>query len=158
MNGLRILVLAAVAALAPGCGSNDDPGPADPDPTGGALVVYSRSGGVGGIDERLRISSDGEATLSYGPPVESDHSFQLSDAQLTDIQSQLAAADFDSIPANPEPTGCADCFEYTIEYGGRTIFYDDASPPPASVAAAVAALGELAQTNQPASAGFIKGG
>ena len=62
------------------------------------------------------------------------------------------------MPIEPEPTGCADCFVYTVEYGGRSITYDDATEPEPSVAELVAALDAIVTEHQPASAGYIKGG
>jgi hypothetical protein len=152
------LVLAAATAV--GCGSSDDEQTTSGGPvqTNGALVTYTRTGGVGGIDEHLRIEPDGTATLSYGEPANSERSFDLSTDELDRITSLLDAADLESMPAEPVPTGCADCFVYTVEYGGRTVTYDDATPPPASVGALVTGLGELATTHQPEAAGYIKGG
>jgi hypothetical protein len=158
VNALRALVLATVTVLA-GCGSSDDQSTTGgPVQTNGALVTYTRTGGVGGIDEHLRIEPDGTATLSYGEPSNSERSFELTPTELDRINSLLDAADLDSMPTDPQPTGCADCFEYTVEYGGRTITYDDASPPPASVGELVTGLGDLASTHQPQAAGFVKGG
>jgi hypothetical protein len=155
-----VLVLVVVLAGVAGCGGSDDSPSTDDGPvlTSGALVNYTRTGGVGGVDEHLRIDPDGAATVTIGAPENADRSFELSDAQLANIQSLLDAADLSAMPENPQPTGCADCFVYTVEYGGRTITYDDASPPPASVGALVTGLGDLAAANHPASAGFIKGG
>jgi hypothetical protein len=153
------MLLGLLAATAVGCGNSDDEettgGPVE---TNGALVIYTRTGGVGGIDERLRIDPDGAATLSYGEPTNSQNSFQLSEADLDRITTLLEAADLDSMPSQPEPTGCADCFVYTVEYGGRTVTYDDATPPAASVGELVTGLGELAEAHQPKAAGFVKGG
>jgi hypothetical protein len=158
MKGL--LLLAALAALLAGCGSDDtaDDGEDDPVLTNGALVTYTRTGGVAGLDERLRINPDETATLSYGEPVNTERKFELTGSQLDEIRSLLDQADFDSMPASPAPTGCADCFVYTVEYGGDTVTYDDATEPSASIAALVAALGELTDSHQPQAAGYIKGG
>jgi hypothetical protein len=159
MNAGWILVLAATTALA-GCGNSGD----EADTTGtiqtnGALVSYTRTGGVGGVDETLRIEPDGTATLRIGEPQNVSNSFELSANELERVQSLLDAADLDAMPADPQPTGCADCFVYTVEYGGHTITYDDASPPPAPVGTLVTDLGELTSDNYPASAaGFVKGG
>ncbi len=160
VNALRALVLATVTVLA-GCGSSADESTSTtgaPVQTNGALVTYTRTGGVGGIDEHLRIEPNGAATLSYGEPTNSSRSFDLTPTELDHINSLLDAADLDSMPANPQPTACADCFVYTVEYGGRTITYDDASPPPQSVGELVNGLGDLASAHQPQAAGYIKGG
>lgn len=159
MGGLPILCLAAVALFAAGCGSSAEPGDSDgPVQTDGSLVTYSRTGGVAGLDERLRINPDGTATLAYGEPVDTEREFELTSAERERITSLLEEADFDSMPANPGPTGCADCFVYTVEYGGESVTYDDVAEPSASIAALVAALGELTDSHQPQAAGYIKGG
>lgn len=158
MAGLPTLVLVALMTLA-GCGSSDEPADSDgPVQTDGSLVNYARTGGVAGIDEGLRVEPDGAATVTIGEPSNTERSFQLADAELDRINSLLEEADFDAMPENPPPTGCADCFVYTVEYGGRTVTYDDASPPPASVGQLVTELDGIVTAHQPKSAGFIKGG
>ena len=157
MTGFPILLFAVCAAVVGGCGSDDEPADDEPVLTNGALVTYSRTGGVAGLDERLRIDPDGAATIAYGEPVNTERTFELSGAELDRITSLLDSANFDSMPANPEPTGCADCFVYTVEYGGDSVTYDDATEPSASIEALVRALGEVADEHQPAAAGYIKG-
>jgi hypothetical protein len=147
----------AAGILVTGCGSADDTSTQRPVQTDGSLVTYTRTGGVGGVDEHLRIDPDGAATLSYGEPTNSSRTFDLTAQQLDQIQTLLDAADLDSAPA-PQPTGCADCFVYTVEYGGRSYTYDDSAPPPAAIAELVAGLGDLAEAHQPQAAGYIKGG
>jgi hypothetical protein len=156
MNALRGALLAAVIFLA-GCGSSDDKSTQAPVQTNGSLVSYTRTGGVGGIDEHLRIDPDGAATLSYGEPTNTSRTFQLTQTELQHMNSLLAAAGIGSAP-NPQPTGCADCFVYTVETGGHTYTYDDSTPPPAAVGDLTSGLGDLAQAHQPAAAGYIKGG
>jgi hypothetical protein len=158
MNALRALLLAAGIFVA-GCGSSSgDPTTQGTVQTDGSLVNYTRTGGVGGVDERLRIDPDGSATLSYGEPANTQNTFDLTDEELDRVRNLLDGADFDPTSAGPKQTGCADCFIYTIEYGGHTVTYDDASQPPAGVGQLVTSLGDLAQAHQPAAAGYIKGG
>jgi hypothetical protein len=158
MNTFRALALVIVVAALVGCGESDPDEPSgEPVLTNGALVTYTRTGGVAGLDERLRIEPDGTATIAYGEPVDSEEPFDLSDAELERLTALLEAADFDSTPENPEQTGCADCFVYTVEYGGKSVTYDDVTQPAPSIAELVAALGEIAESNQPKAAGFIKG-
>ncbi len=157
MKGLLLLI--ALTTLLAGCGSDDvKEGNDEPVLTNGALVTYTRTGGVAGLDERLRVEPDGTATLSYGEPVNTERSFELTAAELDRITTLLGEADFDSMPASPEPTGCADCFVYTVEYGGDTVAYDDATEASPSISALVAGLGELTDAHQPQAAGYIKGG
>ncbi len=155
----RLLILAVAAALVAGCGSDDDSSDDDgPVLTDGALVTFTQTGGVAGMDERLRIEPEGNATVTLGEPFNTERSFELTDAELERITTLLEAADFDSMPVEPEPTGCADCFVYTVEYAGDSITYDDATEADASIAELVAGLREVVDSNQPAPAGYIKGG
>jgi hypothetical protein len=154
MKGPLLLIAAALLA---GCGGNDDRTEGEPVLSNGALATYTRTGGVGGLDERMRINPDGTATLTYGEPVNTERSFELTGAELDRVRTLLEEADFASMPASPEPTGCADCFVYTVEYGGDSVTYDDATEPSASIEALVDGLGELAGGHQPAAAGYIKG-
>lgn len=157
VGAMRILLITAVALCVAGCGDPEDPEADDPVLTSGALVTYMRTGGVGGIDERLRIEPDGGATIMIGEPMNTERSFDLSAAELEHVQALLETADLEAMPSEPEPTGCADCFVYTVEYAGRSVTYDDATEPEASVAELVAGLNELVTAYQPAPAGYIKG-
>jgi len=150
----RFLVLAVGAALLAGCGSDDD----GPVVTDGVFVTFSQTGGVAGIDERVRIESDGNATVTLGEPSNTERSFELTDAELDHITTLVEAADFDSMPAEPQPTGCADCFVYTVEHAGDSVTYDDAIEPDSSIGELVTGLRELVDEHQPAPAGYIKGG
>lgn len=156
MNALRAVLLAA-GIFATGCGSSNDDSTEQPVQTDGSLVSYTRTGGVGGVDEHLRIDPDGTATLSYGEPTNSSRTFHLTTEQLDRMQTLLDVAGLGSAAA-PQPTGCADCFVYTVEYGGHTYTYDDSAPPPVAVGELVSALGDLAEAHQPQAAGYIKGG
>jgi hypothetical protein len=157
MSAFRSLALLVLAATFVGCGDSAETTDDEPVLTNGALVVYSRTGGVAGLDERLRIEPDGTATISYGEPVNTEKPFEISAPELERLRTLLDSADFDATPENPEQTGCADCFVYTVEYGGKTVTYDDVTEPAPSIAELVAALGEIAESNQPKAAGFIKG-
>jgi hypothetical protein len=160
---MRMLIVIAIALFAAGCGSSDAPESDQPESdvpvlTDGALVIYSRTGGVGGIDERLRIEPDGSATVMIGEPMNTERSFELSATELDDVQALLDSADLEAMPTEAQPTGCADCFVYTVEYGGRSVTYDDATEPEPSVGELVTGLDDLVTEHQPVSAGYIKGG
>ena len=156
MKGFCLLISAAV--LLGACGSDGEDDEGEPVLSNGALVTYTRTGGVGGIDERLRVDPDGAATLTYGEPTNAERSFELTGAELDRVRTLLEKADFASMPVSPEPTGCADCFVHTVEYGGDSVTYDDATEATASIEALVTGLGELANDHQPEAAGYIKGG
>ena len=99
-------------------------------PSSRPLVTFTVTGGIAGISERLVIDQDGSATLTtgYRPADQSTARFKLSSSELTALTDKLDAAGLDSLP-KPKPTGCADCFEYTIAYGGTTYSADDVSLP-----------------------------
>ena len=132
----RLVPIAIVAALVAGCGDDEQPQPQ----ASGPLVVYERTGGVAGVLERLRIDRDGHAELLTGPPEGERASFTLGDAELEQLEAQLEAADL-SVP--PGPPGCADCFEYSIVYGGQEARFDDLAEVPPSLRTVLDHLGAL---------------
>ena len=104
---------------------------------------------MAGIDEHLRIEPDGAATIAYGEPQNTERTSSCRSRARPD-QALLDAADLDAMPTKPEPTGCADCFVYTVEYGGHTVTYDDATEPRHRLRSSSRALGEVADEHQPA--------
>jgi hypothetical protein len=147
-----MIVSAAVLALALGaasCGSGaGDDGPEPPE-SGGALVVYTKSGGVAGVLEHLEVGGDGVATLTvgYGPPAV--RRFELDAADLGRLRHLLAAADFAGVDPGPG-IGCADCFQYEIAYAGTTTSFAEIAGIPASVGQVVTALAEIVEAHSPA--------
>src|SRR3712207_6493318 len=98
------LALFALALPAAGCGDEADaPGES---PTG-VLVEYQRSGGIAGVIEELRIDRDGTATLIVGPDRRRSN-FALDEAQLTQLESDLEAADLSDPGEPPGDPVCAD--------------------------------------------------
>jgi len=134
---LVTLIGATALLLAAGCGGGEESTTA---PGNGALVTYSKSGGIAGVDERLVIAADGSATVTSGRGG-SQRSFALGTEELSELEAELEAADFAAV--DDRPTGCADCFHYEISYGGDTVGYDEVTQPPQSVAAVVSHLAAL---------------
>jgi hypothetical protein len=146
----RVLpAIAVAAALAvPGCGADDETAP-DPPGGDGPLVVYTKSGGVAGLYERLVVARDGSAAVEVGYRQPLRESFELEAAELDRLSELLAAADFGG--ANPGPgIGCADCFQYEIEYGGKTSAFAEIGDIPQSVGEVVGELGRIVEANTPA--------
>jgi hypothetical protein len=143
------LVLAVGAlALGPGCGSEDAPD-SEPATTGdGPLVTYSREGGVASMPVELTIDADGSATLVSEFDAQTED-FVLGDAELRALTAELDAADLEAFEEPTEPSGCADCFLYTVTYGGATISYDDTATPSDEIIALVGHLDELASEHTP---------
>ena len=138
-------VALAVAAIAvSGCGSGDTTTTTDPD-LAGPLVVYQRSGGIAGVDEKLDVERDGSASVSTGGVEPAHSSFRLSDAELKELSAELDAADFGAVTTFG-PSSCADCFVESVATGGRTTtIVAEVGPPPDSVTTALAHLRELVQ-------------
>jgi hypothetical protein len=124
------IALALLAAIV-GCGENADPPPPPAAPEPGSGIVYQRSGGFGGIFERLVIEGDGSATLTSSVAGEqAKSSFELGDEQLESLVAALDESGLSGIDAPSGPSGCSDCFEYVIAYAGHRISFDQVEAPP----------------------------
>ncbi len=127
------ITLAACVALATAlgaCGADDsEPEPQAPGPPAAESIVYSKSGGVAGIAQRIEIEADGAATVETGYSDPKVEAFRLPEAELATINKALDDAGFEEIEVSGEPTGCADCFEYEITRGGHTVSFDDTTFP-----------------------------
>lgn len=150
MKTVAILTLVAALALGAGCG-DDAAAPTTPPAGDGSLVTYSREGGVASMPIELTIQADGPATLVSGYDGQTED-FVLDDSELEELASELEAADLEGFEGPTEPTGCADCFLYTVSYEGTTISYDDTATPPDEVTALVNHLDELATAHTPSPA------
>ena len=154
MMRLLLTAMALLIGLA-GCGNAEDSTTApsgDPD----TLVSYSRTGGIAGVDERLRVAPDGAATLTLGPTA-NPASFQLAAADLATLRDEVDAADLANFEP-PGPTACADCFVYDIETADGRASYAETDQPPPAVQALAAHLGAIVEHNYPAGAPAVKGG
>lgn len=142
---MTFVALAVTAAIAlSGCGSDNTTTTTDPD-LAGPLVVYQRSGGIAGVDEKLDVERDGSASVSTGGVEPANSSFRLSDAELKELSAELDAADFGAVRTSG-PTSCADCFVESVATGGRTTtIVAEIESPPDSVTTALAHLRELVQ-------------
>jgi hypothetical protein len=120
-----LLALAAAAAL-PGCDEDVSTTSTTQHQSGGPLVVYERAGGVAYTAQRMVVEEDGSATVEVEGPGSIGAEFELTDAELDELRGLLAGATLES----PEPTGCADCYAYSIEHDGRSASFDQTSYPP----------------------------
>ena len=146
-RGLAATALAAIVLglIAGGCGSDEEQAPDSPGPKGdGPLVSYSRTGGVAGIDERLQIEADGAGVYELGPPEPRRRSLELSEAELEELIGLVDEAALDAVEA--EPSGCADCFVYTVAAAGSEVTLDDVTllDAPGSVQQLIGFLNALA--------------
>lgn len=81
---------------------------------GDTMLIYSRSGGFAGLDDRLTIYSNGECNLYRK---NSKQEFMLSLQQLAHLRELLDKANFFGLKSEylPERAG-ADLIEYSITY------------------------------------------
>lgn len=105
-------VLASLLVVV-GCGGSDDQ---PSKPSAGPLLHFETGGGFAPRNRELIVQPDGSAELS-GSDVESAK-FTLSDGELKQLRGAL-----DKTPASQIGTDgegyCADCFTYSLEYGGE---------------------------------------
>ena len=121
------LLAVAATALLYGCDEEGSAGSTATQQPGGPLVVYERAGGIAFTAQRMVIDEDGSATVEVEGPGKIGAEFDLSDAELDELRGLLDAATLES---PPEPSGCADCYAYSIEHDGRTASFDQTSFPP----------------------------
>jgi hypothetical protein len=105
------------------------------------LVDYHRTGGLLGLDDRLSVARSGMAihTGRNGVP----EVFQLSPADLTELEDALAAADFPSLNGKYLPKfPVSDGFTYTITHDNITVVTADGAVP-AALEPVIAVLNRL---------------
>jgi hypothetical protein len=154
-----LLVLGILAALLiSGCGGS---GTSTSGSTLTSTSIASRidfhvSGGFAGVDQELVIAPDGRATVTTRfRDTSSARHFQLSDAQLSELRDKLAAAGIAQLPI-PPPSGCADCFIYSIGFEGRSYRTDQASVPK-PLEPAIAELAQLVSAHNAGRAPSLSG-
>lgn len=93
-----------------------------------ALIEYSRTGGVAGLDDHLVLFANGSGTVfrrGMAQPV------RVPEPLMGDLISHITAADFPTLKEHyPAPTEGADYFTYTLTSGGRTVVTEDTGIPP----------------------------
>lgn len=124
---MRIRLAVAAIAFTPfACGDEETTSSPLETPSSGPLVVYEHGGGIAAQPRRLAIDRDGRATLTVqtGQDV-SKSRFTLTDDPLSALEDELINAQGD---AGPElPTGCADCFTFSIKADDVDVFLDQVS-------------------------------
>jgi hypothetical protein len=96
-------------------------------PVPGFSLEYQRSGGIAGVDDRLVVDADWNATLTRsGQATE----FTLDAETIAGLQALLDKAGFADLDAEylPAQQG-ADLFEYTLTYLGHTVRTADTAVP-----------------------------
>jgi hypothetical protein len=93
-------------------------------------LSYERGGGLAPSTQSLRVRPGGRAVAesSGGRAGERRVSFHLGARRIRSLQQGLRRAHLGSIP--PGKGGCADCFLYSITYGGMTVVLEEVDVPP----------------------------
>ncbi len=136
MKHLPLLILAGVLLLAAACAPIRPPAtplasppPTSPPPAPGALatpVLFSRTGGFAGFDDRVTIAADGSYTANRRGQAQTTG--RLAPARLAGLAAVLAASGLFEADHRFETPG-ADQFVYTITYGGHTVVAVDGAIP-----------------------------
>jgi len=111
---LAALALVLAAASAPAAGQAEaQPGP---------LVVYTRTGGLIGVQDSMRVSPTGTVSSTNG-------NFRLSAKRLATLRERLRAARFPSLK-RVYGTPVADGFVYGVTYRGRKVLVNENAEAP----------------------------
>ncbi len=89
-------------------------------------IEYTRTGGIAGFNDHLKIDANGHGTLTRRSGV---FDFELTADELGRLQAILRDADLAMIPENPSKPPVPDEFGYLLTYQGRTIKTSDTAMP-----------------------------
>jgi hypothetical protein len=114
-----LLTIIAVAVLGAALLLTAGGAPSAPAAVHPTLVTFHRSGGFAGVDDSVTVERDRRVTVrSRGG--DARHK-RLSKAAMRKLRTDLKAARFDQPSPQGAPSGCADCFIYTIKYDGHRV-------------------------------------
>ena len=122
LAAILILPLLAAPASARACGMEVPPEkPA-------TVVVFTRVGGVAGLNDRLTVLADGSATVEHGYlfPRHPRVSVVLTDSEHDALLGELDGVGFTGLAERSGTPPYPDAFEYTITYRGHTVRRSDA--------------------------------
>jgi hypothetical protein len=114
---LTITAVAAIGAVLLLTGTDTPPAPASAHTK--TLVTFHRSGGFAGFDDSVIVRRNRRITVRTRGGA-ARHK-RLSKASMRKLRQALKDGRFDHPPPAGPPSGCADCFVYTIKYGGHRV-------------------------------------
>lgn len=143
MKRISTLAIVLAALLASGCGEEE--ACACSVERTGELLTYERSGGIDPAFYRVEINQEGRAVVESGNYTSEPRRrvVELSEAEVDDLREVLEENPIGEFPEVDPDVICADCFEYSLTYGGATYSYDNAVPDSDSLEAVEQAIGEL---------------
>lgn len=148
VTGVAMVLLAGCAGVSndrgePGRPPVLTPSPSSPrgsaDPNALPVIGYTRTGGIAGFQDSLRISPDGQVTASTRRDNEKHGT--LTAAERTELVAAIAKVPLTGITST-RTAEIPDGFRYVIAVGGRSARFSDPSVPP-QVAAAVTVLNRI---------------
>src|SRR5262249_48971779 len=83
-------------------------------------VILVRSGGLVGTNDQVTVTQDG--TFASSGKLIPNQSRPLSSLELNGVLDRLGG--WDQLTVGAPGTGCADVFEYSITYAGRTLTWN----------------------------------
>ena len=103
----------------------------------GGSIQYSKSGGIAGIEEAMKIDRNGRGRIERA-------TFRLSAREGRSLAAAIRRADLAHV-RSPKGASCCDFFAYEIRYRGRTVTWDDGNEDqvPRRVRELQAMLGEF---------------
>ena len=84
-------------------------------------VILVRSGGLVATNDQVTVTQDG--TFTSSGTLIANQTRPLSSLELSGLLDRLAG--WDQLTVGARNSGCADAFEYSITYAGRTLAWDD---------------------------------
>ena len=85
----------------------------------GGSIEYSKSGGIAGIEESMKIDRDARGRSGRT-------TFRLTSREGRALADAIRRADLANV-RSPKGGSCCDFFQYEIRYRGRTLRYDEES-------------------------------
>ena len=95
---------------------------------GDTLLVFTRTGGLAGTNDRLVVRPDGSWTLTTKSGTKEG---KLTAAELTALKSTLDQVGFLKLPKVNDNSNVADGYTYSISYGGDEVVAKDGAVPAA---------------------------
>jgi hypothetical protein len=115
MKALALATLLSLVVLAPAAGA------AQEKPRLKSTLTYERTGGIAGVDDRLRIKRDGWSLLN-------GREFRLRPNEREAVATLVEEAKLERAKVSPKPA-VPDAFVHTLTYRKHTITFDDPSTP-----------------------------
>ena len=83
----------------------------------GGSIQYSKSGGIAGIEESMKIDRNGRGKIAR-------RTFRLSSREGRSLAAAIRRADLSKARSPKEPS-CCDFFAYEIRYRGHSVRWDE---------------------------------